>query len=80
MHPAVPSLVGYRDPVVHAKRRRPWNRAFSIAGIKEFQPLICKRAGQLVGHLGKQKGTINLATWIRYYSYDFMGDMVYVYI
>lgn len=68
MHPKVLSLIGLRDPMMHAKRRRPWNRAFSVAAVKEYQPLLQRRIAQLVERVGRDEGVVDLAQWIRYYS------------
>ncbi len=68
MHRPIPSLIACRDLVEHARRRRPWNRAFSTAAIKEYEPLLRNRAAQLVKILGEHKGTVDLAQYIEYFS------------
>ena len=78
MHPPVYSLLTQRDPVEHARRRRPWNRAFSTAALKEYEPIVAKRVSQLVEGISQRKGVTDLAQWISFFTYDFMGDMVYV--
>ena len=70
LHPEVPAMIAYRDPLEHARRRRPWNRAFSWASIKEFEPVIVNRVHQLVETLGARKGqVVNLAEWISFFTY-----------
>lgn len=92
MNPPVRSLIATSDPSEHARRRRPWNRAFSTAALKEYHPIIHKRATQLTERLGStctganagqqteteaNKDTwTDLTQWIAYFAYDFMGDMV----
>ena len=67
MHTGPPALVAYRNPAVHAKRRRPWNRAFNTSSLKDFHPLIANRAKQLVDHLKAHKGQIvDLQQWISF--------------
>lgn len=69
----------HQDPVEHARRRRPWNRAFNSTAIKEYQPLIVKRVIQLVDGVSAdaaKKGVVDLSCWLRWFTYDFMGDMV----
>ena len=78
MHTGPPALVAYRNPAVHAKRRRPWNRAFNTSALKEYEPVVARRATQLVESISKQKGFTDLAQWISFFTYDFMGDMAYV--
>ena len=69
MHPSPPSLVGCRDPVVHAKRRRPWTRAFNTASLKNLHPTIAKRAHQLVDGLAGKKGQVaDLEKWFSFFS------------
>ena len=61
------SLVDVRE---HARRRRPWNRAFSSASLKEFTPVIANRVHQLVTTLRSHDGqVVDLAMWISYYAY-----------
>ena len=68
----------FRDPVEHARRRKPWNRAFNSAALKDYQPKIAHRASQLVEELTKQSGVVDLSLWISWFAYDFMGDMAWV--
>lgn len=68
MHRPIPSLIACRDLVEHARRRRPWNRAFSTAAIKEYEPLLKKRAAQLVKILGRHDDIVDLAQYIEYFS------------
>lgn len=63
-----PSLIAFHDPVAHAHRRRRWNRAFSVAALKEYEQMFRQRATQLVETLSKQHGVIDLAQWISYFS------------
>ena len=70
MNPPIRSLISNRDPVEHAKRRRPWTRAFSTAALKEYQPLVAKRATQLTEALANTKGEpTNLTQWIAFFTY-----------
>ena len=39
------SLVDIRE---HARRRRPWNRAFSTAALKGYEEILAPRVEQLV--------------------------------
>ncbi|KAL7277160.1 hypothetical protein ACG7TL_009006 [Trametes sanguinea] len=70
-------LVGILDPELHAERRKPWNRAFSAAALKEYEPLIANRVTQLVRVLSDQRGEIDVGRFFNYFSYDFMMDMAY---
>ena len=51
------SLVDVRE---HARRRRPWNRAFSGPALREYEEVIARRAEQLIevlaAHTGEGKG------------------------
>ena len=97
MNPPIKSLISTRTAAEHAKRRRPWTRAFSTAALKEYQPTIHKRGTQLAeglansclgahGRKGRDIGSkeedttswTDLALWTGYFTYDFMGDLVYV--
>ena len=63
-------LIGIRDSAEHARRRKPWNRAFSSAALKEYQPIVAKRVSQLVDLLGRQTDgkAVDLAQWISYFT------------
>ena len=67
-HEKIPSLVAERSPARHAQRRRPWNRAFAPAALKEYEPSLRRRVMQLVELLGKQEGVLDLAVWIHRFS------------
>ncbi|GJE91627.1 cytochrome P450 [Phanerochaete sordida] len=78
MWPETAPLIGYRDPAEHMKRRKPWSRAFSSAAVREFEPIIQQRVHQLVEALGARQGqVVDFAEWISFFTYDFMGDMVF---
>ncbi|KAI0683262.1 cytochrome P450 [Cytidiella melzeri] len=77
MYPQVPSLIMHRDPVEHARRRKPWNRAFNTAALKEYQPIIASRVSELVERLAGQKGVIDFSLWISWFAWDFMGDLAF---
>lgn len=69
--PKVPSLIGFQDSAAHQLRRRPWNRAFNTASLKEFQPRIQHRVHQLVDALEERHGQVlDLAQWIGFFTYD----------
>ncbi|KAI0628543.1 high nitrogen upregulated cytochrome P450 monooxygenase 2 [Trametes polyzona] len=72
-----PPLLGITDPAVHQERRKPWNRAFSAAALKEYEPFVAARAAQLVRVLESQKGTFDISRFFNYFTYDFMCDMAY---
>jgi len=78
LHPLIPSLIIMRDPALHARRRKPWNRAFNTTALKDYEPIIAARASEFVDGLLEQKGTVNLARWICYFTFGFMSDMAFV--
>ncbi|KAL0580842.1 hypothetical protein V5O48_001133, partial [Marasmius crinis-equi] len=74
------SLVGVRAVVEHLHRRKPWNKAFNTSGVKAYEPLLRARLLQLVEILdGKAGGkqVVDIAEWLSFFSYDFMGDMAF---
>ena len=76
-----PSLIALRNKEEHSRRRRPWNLAFNTTSVKGYEPIIEKRALQLVHELEKQSvskelnhssgsvGQVNLAQWLSYFTY-----------
>ncbi|KAH9169509.1 high nitrogen upregulated cytochrome P450 monooxygenase 2 [Lactarius sanguifluus] len=79
------SVVSQRDPVKHFHQRKPWNRAFSSAAVKEYKDMAAKRTRQLIGCLedvvhqsgGNKWVVLDMASWFNYFSIDFMGDMAF---
>ena len=74
-----PILLAIRDPHEHMARRRLWQRAFTTESVKEYEGTVVKRALQLVDLLAseaKKSEPVDLAKWIGYFTFDFMGDMV----
>ncbi|EJD05634.1 high nitrogen upregulated cytochrome P450 monooxygenase 2 [Fomitiporia mediterranea MF3/22] len=77
---APPNLIATRSSADHARKRVPWTHAFSTASVREYQPAITRRAGQLAEELEKRAlsgETVNLVTWMTYFAFDFMGDMAF---
>ncbi|KAH9922364.1 cytochrome P450 [Fomitopsis serialis] len=73
------NLIGNRYKDRHAEARKTWNRAFTPAAMKDYEPILVRRAAQLVDEL-KQKGatgSVDLSLWLSYCIFDFMGDMVF---
>ncbi|KAH9897745.1 high nitrogen upregulated cytochrome P450 monooxygenase 2 [Cubamyces lactineus] len=74
---AVPPLIAISDPKEHLRRRKPWNRAFNMVSLKDFEPLVSNRTRQLVDLLGSKKGEVNLSKWFSWFTYDLMSDMAF---
>ncbi|KLO09308.1 high nitrogen upregulated cytochrome P450 monooxygenase 2 [Schizopora paradoxa] len=74
-----PSLISLRDLHEHARQRKAWNRAFSTAAVKDYEPIVAKRVLQLAEVLEKEssEGAIDLARQFGYFAFDFMGDMAF---
>lgn len=68
-HNPQPGIIGFRDQTEHARRRRIWNRALNTTALKDHEPTIAKRVDQLVEVLGSQKGTVDLAQWLSFFTY-----------
>ncbi|KAI0354613.1 high nitrogen upregulated cytochrome P450 monooxygenase 2 [Trametes cingulata] len=73
----VPPLIAIGDPKEHLRRRKPWNRAFNVASLKDFEPLVARRTQQLVDLLSSKKGEVNLSKWFSWFTYDLMSDMAF---
>ncbi|KAG6908777.1 hypothetical protein DXG01_003306 [Tephrocybe rancida] len=72
------SLVGIRDPRVHARVRRVWARGFTPEALRSYQPILNKRVGNLITHFEARVGqTVDLSKWISYFTYDVMSDMAF---
>ncbi|CCM04655.1 uncharacterized protein FIBRA_06839 [Fibroporia radiculosa] len=73
------NLIGARNKQQHTEARRVWNRAFTSASVKRYEPIVIRRASQLVDALKKRAGNeeVDLSQWLSYFSFDFMGDFVF---
>ncbi|KAH9932046.1 high nitrogen upregulated cytochrome P450 monooxygenase 2 [Epithele typhae] len=74
---SVAPLIAIKDPKEHLRRRKPWNRALSVASVKDFEPFVTHRAQQLLKVLPEQHGPVNLAQWFSWFTYDLMSDMAF---
>lgn len=71
------SLITMRSVHEHAIRRKRWNRAFNTASVKGYEPIVKKRALQLVEELdkrslsdgGKTQNSIDLSQWLTFFTY-----------
>ncbi|OSC97576.1 high nitrogen upregulated cytochrome P450 monooxygenase 2 [Trametes coccinea BRFM310] len=70
-------LVAIMDPAFHAKRRKPWTRAFSIAALKEYEPTVAHRVRQLVQVLQAQSKEVIIGKFMNYFAYDVMCDVAF---
>ncbi|KAL6304641.1 cytochrome P450 [Sparassis latifolia] len=77
-------FIGAHDFAVHAEARKTWNRAFTTAAVKGYEPVIIKRAAQLIDELRQRYAQsedeqieVDLARWLSYCIFDWTGDMVY---
>ncbi|KAH8091068.1 cytochrome P450 [Cristinia sonorae] len=72
------NLLNWRDPIMHAKRRKPWARGLNPVSLKQFEPVLEARVTQLVDLLlSKNDGRANISECISHFAYDFMGDMAF---
>ncbi|KAJ6460901.1 cytochrome P450 [Mycena sanguinolenta] len=61
----------------HTAKRRVWNRAMTSACIREYEPVIVKRASQLISCLRDQPSSVDLVHWLDLFAYDLMGDLAF---
>lgn len=69
-------LVAQRDPILHMQQRKPWDRAFSSAVMKEYEIIVAKRIRQLVGCLeemvqrsdDKVNAVVDMTQWLKYFA------------
>ncbi|KAF8265718.1 cytochrome P450 [Lactarius quietus] len=72
-----PTLIAQRDPALHMQQRKPWNRAFSSAAMKEYEIIVAKRVRQLVGCLedmvhssGENADAVmDMTQWLKYFTF-----------
>ncbi|KDR74026.1 hypothetical protein GALMADRAFT_269528 [Galerina marginata CBS 339.88] len=78
------SLISVPDLRRHAQLRKPWNKAFGTAPMNDFGEILIKKASELSDHLMEickssvdRHAHLDLAKWISYFAFDFMGDMAF---
>ncbi|KAF5329576.1 hypothetical protein D9619_009005 [Psilocybe cf. subviscida] len=82
-HSAHNSLTAVRNFRRHAELRRPWNNAFRPSSVEGFTEMMVKRVDQLVEVLKERASAtkggrgIDLALWLNYFTFDFMGDLAF---
>ncbi|KJA26257.1 hypothetical protein HYPSUDRAFT_52570 [Hypholoma sublateritium FD-334 SS-4] len=74
---AIKPLVAIRDKTEHARRRRPWTRAFSTSALKGYEDLVIKRSTQLVDAIASKSNPVDLTRWVSYFTYDIMSDLAF---
>uniref|UniRef100_A0A8H8CFT6 High nitrogen upregulated cytochrome P450 monooxygenase 2 n=1 Tax=Psilocybe cubensis TaxID=181762 RepID=A0A8H8CFT6_PSICU len=73
----VKPLIAINDKQEHARRRRPWTRAFSTNALKGYEETVIKRSSQLVDLVLSQKGAGNFTDFTSYFAYDIMSDLAF---
>ncbi|KAF7344419.1 hypothetical protein MSAN_01923100 [Mycena sanguinolenta] len=73
-HSSTPPTLVNLNGEAHAAKRRVWNRA--MASVRDYEPLIGKRASQLVSCL-RNGGIVDLVHWFDLFTFDVMGDLVF---
>ncbi|KAF4611795.1 hypothetical protein D9613_003715 [Agrocybe pediades] len=75
------SLTSVRDLRRHAELRKPWNNAFKPSAIASYEEMLRVHAEQFIQKLSElcqsKSGSIDLAMWINYFTFDFMGDVAF---
>ncbi len=69
-------LIAQRDPILHMHQRKPWNRGFSSAAMKEYEIMVETRVRQLVGCLEdmiqrsdeKANAVVDMTRWSKYFA------------
>ena len=74
----VRNVIGIRGVKEHIRRRKVWNRAFSSASIKDFEPHVVRRATELMDRLeglcrkgatdGHGKAEVVISDWMSFPS------------
>ncbi|CZR64603.1 related to pisatin demethylase cytochrome P450 [Phialocephala subalpina] len=72
------SLQLERDPAIHAKRRKVWDRAFNSKALKDYENRVVGHADQLVKQLQARSGEpVDGSLWMNFYAFDVMGDIAF---
>jgi hypothetical protein len=66
-------LIGVRDLQRHAQLRKPWNKAFGVGPLKDYEEMLHSRAGMMGSRLdeicGEGAGRVDLTEWTSFFAY-----------
>ncbi|KAH8801238.1 high nitrogen upregulated cytochrome P450 monooxygenase 2 [Flagelloscypha sp. PMI_526] len=65
---------------LHAEKREQWNKGFTSQSLNNYGEFIETRALQVVEQLkerAKRHEEVNIGDWIKYFTWDFIGDIVF---
>ncbi|KAI0376530.1 putative benzoate 4-monooxygenase cytochrome P450 [Hypomontagnella monticulosa] len=64
-----------RDIHEHRRRRKAWDRGFSIKALNTYEPRIKSLVDQFVSQIARRKGPIDSTAWSMFLGFDVMGDI-----
>ncbi|KAL4862506.1 cytochrome P450 [Aspergillus spectabilis] len=68
------SLNSTRDPDVHRRRRRAWDRGFSMKALVTYESRVQHKVDVLVSQIRSRLGQpLNISQWTMYLAFDVMG-------
>ncbi|KAK7038125.1 cytochrome P450 [Favolaschia claudopus] len=80
-HEATPPSIVCLSGDAHTAKRRVWNRAMTPAAIREYEPLVAKRARQFISRLREQDldtaSGVDVVRWVDLFALDLMGDLAF---
>lgn len=63
------TLDGIRDFSEHAGRRKPWNKALSIAALKGYEVVIIEKVEELIESLCQRENeVVDISAWMSYFG------------
>ncbi|KAF9472669.1 high nitrogen upregulated cytochrome P450 monooxygenase 2 [Pholiota conissans] len=77
-------LLSVKDPQRHAQLRKPWDQAFKATPLHSYGEILVEEVGKFTNLLEEKyrtsedgKAHVDIARWISYLSFDFMGYMAF---
>ncbi|KAL3476707.1 cytochrome P450 [Aspergillus californicus] len=68
------SLNSTRDPDVHRRRRKAWDRGFSMKALSTYEPRVHHKVDVLVSQIrSRLEQPLDISRWIMYFAFDVMG-------
>ncbi|OJJ07200.1 hypothetical protein ASPVEDRAFT_88453 [Aspergillus versicolor CBS 583.65] len=64
-----------RDFDDHRRRRKAWDRGFSIKALAGYEPNITTKVDLLISHIEKAQDAIDATSWSMFLSFDIMGNV-----
>ncbi|CAN8106130.1 unnamed protein product [Discula destructiva] len=77
-NPAKSSIVGTRDPEVHRRRKRAWERGLGFKALGIYEPRVISKVDLLLSRLSRSENiSLDVTELCKFFGFDAMGEVGY---